>query len=212
MCWLGASYQTAYPVSSQHWTHPHSNDVITPSFCGEMLHFHADCSSSLTSPWICRLHRLFTDLILTLSPFLVQTSMVRTTSPEDFFNSSWRHQSTFLNQSNEFLSGRPTNTAYRKYCSSLLLHNNKILAAPREYHGMYIHIGEESYFKMGERFATSLPLREWGWKPFQLYALSLPNVRCTLTLFPPIHGNCLTTAEEGRCNFLPANRDLRGFR
>ena len=30
---------------------------------------------------------------------------------------------------------------------------------------------------------------------FLPYALSLPNMRCTLPLFPPIHGDCLTTAE-----------------
>ena len=41
-----------------------------------------------------------------------------------------------------------------------------ILAATREYHGIYIHIDEESYFKVGARFATSLPLGKGGWKPF----------------------------------------------
>ena len=74
------------------------------------------------------------------------------------------------------------------------------IAAPREYHGIYIHIGEETYFKVGARFATSLPLREEDGSPFSsIYALSLPNMRCTLPLFLPIHGDCLTTAEAGMC-------------
>ena len=50
---------------------------------------------------------------------------------------------------------------------------------PREYHGIYIHIGEESYFKVGAIFATSLPLRERGWKPspppYALYTTSVSH-------------------------------------
>ena len=31
-----------------------------------------------------------------------------------------------------------------------------LLAAPREYHGIYIHIGEGSYFKVGARFEVKV--------------------------------------------------------
>ena len=34
------------------------------------------------------------------------------------------------------------------YYPCMLLQYHIILAAPREYHGIYIHIGEESYFKV----------------------------------------------------------------
>ena len=53
---------------------------------------------------------------------------------------------------------QPTNPTRRLY---LYIGSYVILAATCEYHGIYIHIGDESYFKVGARFATSLPLRRF---------------------------------------------------
>ena len=39
-------------------------------------------------------------------------------------------------------------TSYRQ----VLLVISRLLAAPGKYHGIYIHIGEGSYFKVGARF------------------------------------------------------------
>ena len=101
---------------------------------------------------------------------------------------------------------------------TLVIINIKLAAPPRDYHGIYIHIGEESYFKVGRNLQIKLPpLERRRMEALSLpyiNALSLPSMRCTLPLFPPIHGDCLTTAEAGRCrsNLLRAKRALRGFR
>ena len=42
-----------------------------------------------------------------------------------------------------------------------MLHNHIILAAPREYHGVYIHIGEGSYFKVGRDLKSKYI--KWPW-------------------------------------------------
>ena len=56
------------------------------------------------------------------------------------------------------------------------MNNLYLLAAPHEYHGIYIHIGEKSYFKVGVRFAT---LREGGWKPSLPY-MPFPSLICAV--------------------------------
>ena len=79
-------------------------------------------------------------------------------------------------------------------------------APPREYHGIYIHIGEESYFKVGARFATSLPLRTEDISLSVPY-VPFPSIICDVHYsVSPLHGDCLSTVEARRCNLLPAKR------